>query len=192
MRIDADGVLIDHTWVWRADHGVEGFTAGVNGDTDRWNTNTGRTGVVVTGDDVTATGLFVEHFQQRNLVWEGNGGTVVLFQNELPYDPPTQADWTQPDGTLGYPGYTVAANVRTHRLYGAGVYVFNQNNPVDRDGHRVLGAGSAGGAVAPRHDGEPQRGAHRARGQRHRSAGGHLNHRYAELRHRLPVTARIV
>lgn len=129
MRIDADDVLIDHTWVWRADHGVEGFTAGVNGDTDRWNTNTGLTGVVVTGDDVTATGLFVEHFQQRNLVWEGNGGTVVLFQNELPYDPPTQADWTQPDGTLGYPGYTVAANVRTHRLYGAGVYVFNQNNP---------------------------------------------------------------
>lgn len=129
MRIDADGVLVDHTWVWRADHGVEGFTAGVNGDTDRWNTNTGLTGVVVTGDDVTATGLFVEHFQKRNLVWEGNGGTVVLFQNELPYDPPTQADWTQPDGTLGYPGYTVAANVRTHRLYGAGVYVFNQNNP---------------------------------------------------------------
>ena len=59
---------------------------------------------MVNGDDVTATGLFVEHFQQRNLVWEGNGGTVVLFQNELPYDPPTQADWTQPDGTLGYPG----------------------------------------------------------------------------------------
>ncbi|MCV2393158.1 adenylyl cyclase [Actinotalea sp. M2MS4P-6] len=129
MRIDADDVLIDHTWVWRADHGVEGFTAGVNGDTDRWNTNTGRTGVVVTGDDVTATGLFVEHFQQRNLVWEGDGGTVVLFQNELPYDPPTQADWTQPDGTLGYPGYTVADSVTTHELYGAGVYVFNQNNP---------------------------------------------------------------
>ena len=129
MRIDADGVLIDHTWVWRADHGVEGFTAGVNGDTDRWATNTGTTGVVVTGDDVTATGLFVEHFQQRNLVWEGERGTVILFQNELPYDPPTQADWMQPDGTLGWPGYTVAADVRTHTLYGAGVYVFNQNNP---------------------------------------------------------------
>ncbi len=129
VRIDADGVLVDHTWVWRADHGVEGFTAGVNGDTDRWNTNIGTTGVVVTGDDVTATGLFVEHFQQRNVLWEGERGTVVLFQNELPYDPPTQADWTQPDGTLGWPGYTVAAGVRTHTLYGAGVYVFNQNNP---------------------------------------------------------------
>ncbi|WP_240675579.1 adenylyl cyclase [Cellulomonas endophytica] len=129
LRIDADDVLVDHTWVWRADHGVEGFTAGVNGDTDRWRTNTGRTGVVVTGDDVTATGLFVEHFQRQNLVWEGERGEVVLFQNELPYDPPTQADWQQPDGTLGWPGYTVAPDVREHVLHGGGVYVFNQNDP---------------------------------------------------------------
>ncbi|GIG30004.1 adenylyl cyclase [Cellulomonas marina] len=139
LRIDADHVLVDHTWVWRADHGVEGFTAGVNGDTDRWRTNTGRTGVVVTGDDVTATGLFVEHFQQRNLVWEGERGQVVLFQNELPYDPPTQADWQQPDGTLGWPGYTVAPDVTQHRLWGGGVYVFNQNDPsiVTEDGFSV-------------------------------------------------------
>ncbi|MBM7502583.1 adenylyl cyclase [Agromyces aurantiacus] len=129
IEVNADHVLIDHAWVWRADHGIEGFTEGVNGDTDRWNTNTGRNGLVVNGDDVTATGLFVEHFQQFNTLWKGEGGTVVLYQNELPYDPPTQADWTQPDGTLGYPGYAVAEDVGTHELYGAGVYVFNQNTP---------------------------------------------------------------
>lgn len=129
LVVNSDHVLIDHTWVWRGDHGVEGFTEGVNGDTDRWNTNTGRTGVVVNGDDVTATGLFVEHFQQFNTVWNGERGTTVLYQNELPYDPPTQADWTQPDGTLGYPGYKVADDVTEHTLHGAGVYVFNQNNP---------------------------------------------------------------
>jgi hypothetical protein len=44
-----------------ADHGVEGLT-----DTERWNTNIGRKGVVVNGDRVTATGLFVEHFQEYN------------------------------------------------------------------------------------------------------------------------------
>ena len=115
--------------MWRADHGLEGFTNGVNGDTDRWATNIGTNGVIVNGDDVTATGLFVEHFQQYNTLWNGEGGRVILYQNELPYDPPTQADWTQPDGTLGYPGYAVAADVKTHRLDGAGVYVFNQNNP---------------------------------------------------------------
>ncbi|WP_194408824.1 glycosyl hydrolase family 28-related protein [Microbacterium cremeum] len=129
LEINADNVLIDHTWVWRGDHGVEGFTQGVNGDTDRWNTNTGLNGVIVNGDGVTATGLFVEHFQQHNTLWNGENGRVILYQNELPYDPPTQADWTQPDGTLGYPGYRVADDVTTHRLDGAGVYVFNQNNP---------------------------------------------------------------
>ncbi|MFD0484292.1 adenylyl cyclase [Kineococcus sp. GCM10028916] len=129
LEINTDRVLVDHAWVWRADHGEEGFTAGVEGDTDRWNTNTGRDGVVVNGDDVTATGLFVEHFQRYNTTWNGERGTTVLYQNELPYDPPTQADWTRPDGTLGYPGYAVARGVKTHHLYGGGSYVYNRNNP---------------------------------------------------------------
>ncbi|WP_430867633.1 adenylyl cyclase [Demequina aurantiaca] len=124
LEVNADNVLIDHTWVWRADHGVEGFS----GDTERWNTNIGRNGVVINGDNVTATGLFVEHFQEYNTIWNGENGTTILYQNELPYDPPTQADWTQPDGTLGWPGYKVADDVKRHKLYGGGVYVFNQNN----------------------------------------------------------------
>ncbi|WP_439594150.1 adenylyl cyclase [Microbacterium sp.] len=129
LEVNADNVLIDHTWVWRGDHGVEGFTNGVNGDTDRWKINTGTNGAIINGDNVTATGLFVEHFQKYNLLWKGENGRVILYQNELPYDPPTQADWTQPDGTLGYPGYVVDEKVQNHRLDGAGVYVFNQNNP---------------------------------------------------------------
>jgi hypothetical protein len=129
LEVNSDNVLIDHTWVWRADHGVEGFTEGVNGDTERWRTNTGRKGAVINGDNVVATGLFVEHFQRHNTTWNGNNGTVVLYQNELPYDPPTQADWMEPNGTLGWAGYKVGDHVRNHRLYGGGVYVFNQNNP---------------------------------------------------------------
>ena len=116
-------MLIDHTWVWRGDHGVEGFT-----DTERWNTNTGRYGAVINGDDVTATGLFVEHFQRYNTVWNGERGTTILYQNELPYDPPTQADWMN-GAVEGYAGYKVGDHVKTHTLYGGGVYVFNQNNP---------------------------------------------------------------
>ena len=128
LEVNSDDVLIDHTWVWRADHGIEGFTAGVNGDTDRWRTNTGLHGAVVNGDDVTATGLFVEHFQRYNTTWNGERGRVVLYQNELPYDPPTQADWSH-DGVLGWAGYKVGDRVRQHRLDGGGVYAFNQNNP---------------------------------------------------------------
>lgn len=123
LEVNSDDVLIDHTWVWRGDHGVEGFT-----DTERWRTNTGRYGAVINGDHVTATGLFVEHFQRYNTVWNGEHGTTVLYQNELPYDPPTQADWM--NGSVeGYAGYKVGDRVRNHTLYGAGVYVFNQNNP---------------------------------------------------------------
>lgn len=129
LEVNSDHVLVDHAWVWRADHGVEGFAKGVNGDTDRWYTNRSRTGMVVNGDDVTATGLFVEHFQEHNLVWNGERGTTVLYQSELAYDAPSQAQWTQPDGTLGWESYVVAGHVRQHRLYGGGAYVFQQNDP---------------------------------------------------------------
>jgi hypothetical protein len=128
LEVNSDNVLIDHTWVWRGDHGVEGFTEGVNGDTQRWRTNIGRYGAVINGDNVTATGLFVEHFQRYNTVWNGDKGTTILYQNELPYDPPTQADWMNGD-VEGFAGYKVGDWVKTHTLYGGGVYVFNQNNP---------------------------------------------------------------
>lgn len=64
---------------------------------------------------------------------------MILYQNELPYDPPTQADWTRPDGTLGWAAYKVADDVRHHELRGGGVYVFNQNNPsiVTSNGYEV-------------------------------------------------------
>ncbi|GAA1368836.1 RICIN domain-containing protein [Catellatospora chokoriensis] len=123
LEVNSDNVVIDHTWVWRGDHGVEGFT-----DTQRWNTNTGRYGAVINGDNVNANGLFVEHFQKYNTVWNGENGRTILYQNELPYDPPTQADWMNGD-VEGYAGYKVGDHVRKHTLYGGGVYVFNQNNP---------------------------------------------------------------
>ena len=141
LEINSDFVLVDHTWIWRADHGVEGFGGpdDPNGDSERWATNIGRSGVVVNGHNVTATGLFVEHFQEYNTLWNGENGCVVLYQNELPYDPPTQADWMTPEGTLGYAGYKVGDHVTTHHLWGAGVYTFNRNSPdiVTENGYEV-------------------------------------------------------
>ena len=141
LEVNSDDVLIDHTWVWRADHGIEGFdrTDGTFGDNERWRTNIGRNGVVVNGDRVTATGFFVEHFQEHNVIWNGEDGFVLFFQNELPYDPPTQADWTADDGTLGWAAYKVADDVERHTLWGGGVYAFNRNNPaiVTANGYEV-------------------------------------------------------
>jgi hypothetical protein len=120
LEINSDDVLIDNVWAWRADHGVAGSVG--------WDVNTGRNGVVVNGDDVTATGLFVEHYQQYNVVWNGDGGRTVFFQNELPYDPPNQAAW-QHDGVLGWAAYKVADGVQNHELWGAGSYIFTNVDP---------------------------------------------------------------
>jgi hypothetical protein len=131
LEVNSDHVLIDHIWVWRADHGIEGFdqTDGFEGDNERWATNIGVNGVVVNGNDVMATGLFVEHFQEYNLLWKGEGGRVFFFQNELPYEPASQEEWTTPDGTLGFAGYKVADDVTTHEMWSGGVYAYNRNNP---------------------------------------------------------------
>jgi len=126
MEVNSDGVLIDHIWAWRADHGVPGSVG--------WEVNTGRNGVIVNGDDVTATGLFVEHYQQYNVIWNGERGRTVFFQNELPYDPPNQAAW-QHDGILGWAAYKVADHVRTHELWGGGSYVFTNVDPTIHAAH---------------------------------------------------------
>ena len=159
LEVNSDHVLIDHTWVWRADHGVEGFT-----DTERWNTNTGRNGVVVNGDDVTATGLFVEHFQQYNTVWNGERGATILYQNELPYDPPTQADWMH-DGVEGWAGYKVGDHVRTHELWGRRLRL-QPERPLDSHRERLRGSADARRQAPPRHDGQPRRRHDRPRRQR--------------------------
>ncbi|MEG9247076.1 adenylyl cyclase [Arthrobacter sp. Soc17.1.1.1] len=120
LEINSDNVLIDHTWVWRADHGNAGSFG--------WDVSTGRNGVIVNGDDVTATGLFVEHYQEYNVIWNGENGRTVFFQNELPYDPPNQAAW-QHDGVLGWAGYKVADDVQQHTLWGGGSYIFTNVDP---------------------------------------------------------------
>jgi hypothetical protein len=91
-------------------------------------TNLGGNGVIINGNNVTATRLFVERFQQYNLIWNGQNGTTILFQKDLPYDPPTQADWMH-NGVNGWTAYKVGDQVKTHKLYGGGVYAFSQNNP---------------------------------------------------------------
>ncbi len=120
LEVNRDNTILDDLWIWRADHGVAGSVG--------WTVNTADTGLVVNGDNVTATGLFVEHFQKNEVIWNGNGGEVIFFQNELPYDPPTQADYEH-DGVLGYAAFKVADNVQTFQGYGMGSYIFTNVNP---------------------------------------------------------------
>jgi hypothetical protein len=93
-----------------------------------WTLNTADTGVIVNGDNVTATGLFVEHYQKHNVVWNGENGRTIFFQNELPYDPPDQEAYRR-DGVLGWAAYKVADRVAKHEVWGAASYVFFNVNP---------------------------------------------------------------
>ena len=112
LRVNSNDTIIDHTWIWRADHG-----AGVG-----WTTNPSANGLVVNGDNVTAYGLFVEHLQEFQVIWNGNGGRTYFYQSEIPYDPPNQASWTSTPGTNGWASYKVADGVTRHEAWGMGIY----------------------------------------------------------------------
>ena len=57
---------------------------------------------VANGDNVTAYGLFVEHYQKFEVIWNGQNGEDVFSQNEMPYDPPSQAAWMSSPTIDGY------------------------------------------------------------------------------------------
>jgi hypothetical protein len=116
---NARNSIIDDVWAWRADHGnVVG-----------WTENTASTGAEVTGDDVTAYGLAVEHYQKNEVIWSGQDGTNVFFQNELPYDPPTQSAWMATPKQDGYPAFLVTPNVKKFQGHAMGSYVVFIDTP---------------------------------------------------------------
>ncbi|WP_425388722.1 coagulation factor 5/8 type domain-containing protein [Amycolatopsis jejuensis] len=127
LVVNSNDVIGDHMWIWRADHAADDSFVG-------WDANTADTGLVVNGDDVTTYGLFVEHFQRTQVVWNGNGGRTYFFQNEMPYDVPDQASWM--DGTAeGYSAYQVAPGVTSHEAWGLGSYCFFDINPSVASAH---------------------------------------------------------
>jgi hypothetical protein len=121
LVVNTSHVIIDNIWGWRADHGN-----GVG-----WTDNVGDHGLIVNGDDVTAYGLFVEHYEKTQVIWRGQGGTDFFFQNEMPYDPPSQAAWMANATTDGFPAFQVASDVHTFNGYGLASYCFfNQGVPI--------------------------------------------------------------
>ena len=113
MEIDSDNVILDNIWVWRADHGTDAA----------WTGNVAMHGLIVNGDNVTALGLAVEHFEAQQVLWNGENGETVFYQSEMPYDVPSQAAWM--NGSVdGYASYNVAPGVANHTAYGIGVYSY--------------------------------------------------------------------
>jgi hypothetical protein len=112
LEINSNDTIIDHTWIWRADHGAN----------FGWDANTSANGLVVNGNNVTAYGLFVEHHQQFQVLWNGNAGRTYFYQSEIPYDPPDQSSYTSAPGANGWASYKVADTVTNHEAWGLGIY----------------------------------------------------------------------
>ena len=119
LIINSKNVFLDNIWLWRADHGN-----GVG-----WDMNKSANGLIVNGDNATVYGLFNEHFQEYQTIWNGNHGKLYFYQSEMPYDPPTRDAWKH-DGKYGYASYKISENVTSHEAWGLGVYCVFYHAPV--------------------------------------------------------------
>ena len=126
LTVNSNDAIVENSWLWRADHAGQNVQNG-------WGYNDSNSGIVVNGNDVTAYGLFSEHHEQYQTLWNGNGGAVYFYQSEDPYDPPNQQAWMASSNENGYPSYKVADSVTTHTGQGIGVYSFFQDGSIQAD-----------------------------------------------------------
>jgi F5/8 type C domain len=112
---NSNNSIIDDVWVWRADHGAGGGS---------WTGDQSATGLVVNGNSVEALGLAVEHFQQYETIWNGQSGTNLFFQNENPYEVPSQSAWMSSATQDGYPAFYIPSTVTSFTGYGMGSYSY--------------------------------------------------------------------
>lgn len=118
ITINSNDVIGDNLWVWRADHGSN----------VAWDVNTAPNGAIINGDNVIMYGLFVEHFQEYQTIWNGNGGQLYFYQSEIPYDVPDQSEFMSNNGTVnGYASLKVGDEVQSFESYGIGVYSYNRD-----------------------------------------------------------------
>ncbi|HSW93658.1 MAG TPA: coagulation factor 5/8 type domain-containing protein [Gammaproteobacteria bacterium] len=105
VTIHDDFVIGDNLWLWRADHeaGAGSFSS------DQANH-----GLIVYGNNVTLYGLAVEHFQQEQVLWVGDNGSVYFYQSELPYDVPA--------GSVVSASFVIDPRVEQFTGYGFGIY----------------------------------------------------------------------
>ena len=116
VEINSDNVIIDHTWLWRADHDVGGSVYNYRDYV--------KSSLVVNGNNVKAYGLFGQHPLGTIVEWNGDNGETYFFQSEIAYDA------TSDYANKGYTGYKVGNNVYHHKGYGLGVYTFFRDHSV--------------------------------------------------------------
>jgi len=108
-------VILDHVWIWRADH--DHSTGQVI------EKNPVEFGLVVHGDGVKVYGLFVEHVLGRHVKWHGDKGQLYFLQTEIPQDA-RKGDPVALDECT----YEVGEHVKNHEARGIGIYSLRFND----------------------------------------------------------------
>ena len=119
LRVSGDGCYMENVWIWRADHFYGGSQF------PDMSANPADHGLIIDGNNVRAACLQVEHFDKENVIWNGSGGKLVMFQNEIPY---YGSAFDTPVLVLngsGFEGWSI------------GIYCYFANNPVTVD-HTIL------------------------------------------------------
>jgi hypothetical protein len=121
IRIHSSNVMGDNLWLWRADHvqlrsGEEPNFPPLDYHQVTLDQCICETGIEVNGNDVSIHGLAVEHTTKNQTIWNGDRGTVIFYQCELPYDA------TPAFGRQGFVGYRVGEQVTSHVAEGVGIY----------------------------------------------------------------------
>ncbi len=123
VTINSNDVIGDDFWVWRADHSQN----------VGWDINKATNGIIINGDNVTMYGLFVEHFEEYQTIWNGENGQLYFYQSEMPYDVPGQDEYKSHNGTVnGYASVKVADKVKKFNGYGIGVYCCNYRADIEQ------------------------------------------------------------
>ena len=97
---------------------------------------------IVNGDNVTATGLFVEHYQKYNVIWNGENGTDDLLPERDAVRPAEPGRLAARRRSSATPAYKVADSVKTHEALGRRQLHLLQRRPDDPRDPRLRGARS--------------------------------------------------
>jgi hypothetical protein len=79
------------------------------------------------------------------VLWNGERGRTHFFQNEIPYDPPSQ-DASMDGSTQGWSAYKVAGNVKQHEAWGLGSYIYEPRHPEIVLAHALEAPVTSGGS----------------------------------------------
>jgi hypothetical protein len=112
LQLDGDGLLVDNTWIWHADHD----DCSPNWPEVKSDNCTSGYGLLVQGSDITVFDLKVEHVYKDHVYWKGENGKMIFLQEELPYH-------YLSFGSDGNVGYRVDPAVTTHDAHALGVYI---------------------------------------------------------------------